>query len=134
MNDIAVEAGEQVDRLVSIVQQNGQLQTKIKKQLEDDVIQSIMTTIIRTDRDGNFVLNRSEVYELEVRLENIPAVHFERQNFRNFLASDKDDLTLADLAKIVHNLKDPNIPEKDRIFHFKPKDILEEVPALESDA
>uniref|UniRef100_A0A7S3LGH9 Uncharacterized protein n=1 Tax=Amphora coffeiformis TaxID=265554 RepID=A0A7S3LGH9_9STRA len=128
LNDVAMEAGAQVDRLVYVVQQNGEIQKKIKAQLEDEVAQQIMTALITTDRDGNFVLNRREVYELEMKLNALPAVHFDKEKFRAFLESDKDDLTLSDLSHIVHNLKDDTIPESEKIFHFEPLDILEEVP------
>jgi hypothetical protein len=67
-----------------------------------------------------------------MRLAAIPAVHFEKEKFRDFLASDEDDLTLADLTKLVHNLKDTSVPDDQRIFQFEPKDILEEVVAPES--
>lgn len=132
MNDVAMESGAQVDRLVNIVQQNGELQKKIKQQLEDEVAQQIMTALIAADRDGDFVLDRREVYELEMRLESIPAVHFEKKKFNAFLASDQDDLTLSDLSKIVKNLKDDSIPDSEKIFHFKPMDILEELPRPET--
>ena len=131
LNDVAAEAGAQVDRLVNVVQENGKLQKTIKELLEDEVVREIMTAIISTDRDGSFTLDRREVYELEIRLNAIPAVHFEKQKFRDFLASDQDDLTLADLTHLVHNLKDVSTPEEDLIFKFKPTDILEEVPLPE---
>lgn len=127
LNDVAMEAGAQVDRLVYIVQQNGEIQKKIKEQLEDEVAQQIMTALIATDRDGNFVLDRREVYELEMRLESIPAVHFEKEKFNSFLASNDNDLTLSDLSHIVKNLKDDTIPESEKIFHFKPSDILDQI-------
>ena len=129
LNEVAGKTGAQVDTLVSIVQENGQLQQQIKSQLEDQVVQQLMTAILTTDRDGSFTLDHSEVYQLEIRLAALPAVHFEKQKFRDFLASDQDDLTLADLTNLVHNLKDKNVPEQDRIFRFQPTDILEEVPA-----
>lgn len=50
LNDVAMEAGAQVDRLVNVVSQNGELQKKILSLLEDEVVQSIMTAIITTDR------------------------------------------------------------------------------------
>jgi hypothetical protein len=131
LNDVAIESGTQVERLVSIVQRNGEIQKEIKSQLEDQVVQQLLTAILTTDRDGNFTLDKHEVYQLEIRLQAIPAVHFEKQKFRDFLASDEDDLTLSDLTKLVHNLKDPNLSDEQRIFHFEPKDILKEVPLPE---
>ena len=132
LNDVAMEAGAQVDRLVNVVSQNGELQKKIKALLEDEVVQNIMTAIITSDRDGSFTLDRREVYQLELRLDSLPAVHFDKLNFRDFLASDQDDLTLTDLTNLIKNLKDDTIPPEQKIFTFKPTDILDEVPPPET--
>jgi hypothetical protein len=85
-----------------------------------------MTAIIMTDRNGDFRLDRREVYELQVRLSSLPAIHFDKAQFEHFLASDEGDLTLADLTNIIHNIKDESIPDAEKIFHFTPSEILEE--------
>jgi hypothetical protein len=123
---VAAKSGAQVDRLVRVVHENGELQQQIKVLLEDEVVQNIMTAIIMTDRNGDFRLDRREVYELQVRLSSLPAIHFDKAQFENFLASDEGDLTLADLTNIIHNIKDESIPDQEKIFHFKPSEILEE--------
>ena len=106
LNDIAIEAGSQVDRLVNCVAQNGQLQKQIKESLENQVAQSIMTAIISVDQDGSFTLDQREVMKLELKLENLPAVHFDHKNFENFLkaSNQKEDLSLTDLGECNHSI------------------------------
>lgn len=126
LNTVAAESGAQIDRLVKIVQENGEIQKEIKEMLEAEVTQSIMTAVITTDRDGNFTLDHNEVYELEYRLMGIPGVVFHREMFRKFIASDQDDLTLTDVSNMIKNLEDETISDTERIFTFEPKAILEE--------
>ena len=134
LGEVAATAGGQVHKLVAIVNKNGELLKQIDQLLQDQVAQSIMTAIIQTDHDGNFTLSPMEVTELIWKLHTIPGVHFDEQKFRNFLASDEDELTLTDLAGLVHNLKDDNLPAEEKIFTFEPKDILEEIPDPDAEA
>lgn len=123
---VADKAGGQVDRLVSIVHENGQIQKEIKAILEDDILQQIVTAVINADRDADYKLNKMEVRQLEYRLKNIPGVVFYHDRFKSFLASDEGDLTLADVTNIARNLGDESVPVEKQIFEFEPKQIIEE--------
>lgn len=125
LNVLAAESGAQVDRLVKIVQENGEIQKEVTQMLEAEVVQEIMTAVIHVDRDGDFTLNHREVYQLEVKLQALIGIHFDQKMFREFIASDEDDLTLKDVSAIVKNLEDETIPDSEKIFTFKPKEMLE---------
>lgn len=118
MEAITKTAGGQVDRLVTIVQENGEIQKMVKANLEASVIQSILNAIMDSDTDLDFSLSKKELNRLEVRLSNIPGIVFDRNNFSNFLAGKA--LTMAQLMGLIRNLKDDNIPENDNIFHIRP--------------
>ena len=103
---------------MNIIQENGEIQKKVKANLEASVIQSILTALLDSDTDLDFSLSKKELNRLEVRLSNIPGIVFDRKNFRNYLAGM--DLTMAHLMGLIRNLKDDDIPENDNIFHVRP--------------
>lgn len=102
----AARAGQSVDHLVNIVEENGKIQNEIMNLLQAEVLQSIMTAILHTDSDRNFVLCADEVEILIVRLKNIPGVEFDEVSFRSLLESNQGSLCLADVCKIARNLKE----------------------------
>ncbi|KAL7573365.1 hypothetical protein ACA910_011725 [Epithemia clementina (nom. ined.)] len=119
LDSIAKKAGGQVDRIVNIVHENGELQRKIRSLLDDEVLQQIITAILTTDRDGDYSLNPMERRQLEYRLKNIPGIIFHPDRFEAYCASDDGDLTLADVMKIARNLEDPTVPPEKCIFEYK---------------
>jgi hypothetical protein len=121
---ITKTAGGQVDRLVTIIQENGEIQTKVKANLESSVIQMILTAILDSDTDEDFSLSKKELNRLQLRLSNIPGIDFDSQNFHKFLAGK--DLTMAQMMGLIRNLKDDNVPENDNIFHIRPDMLKEE--------
>ena len=125
LDELAVKAGGQVDRLVNLVHENGQLQGQIKELLDDEILQHIVTAILTTDRDGDYTLNAMEKRRLEYRLKNLPGVTFHPDRFQAFCDTDEGDLTLADVTKIALNLQDPSIPNDQRIFEYKTKELLQ---------
>jgi hypothetical protein len=105
---VANKSGKTVDRLVEIVQENGKIQQEIQTNLHAEVIRQMMTAILQTDADRNFVVSPAEVEILLVRLQNIPGIQIDEAAFRSCLASDEDALTLADVCNIARNMKNPN--------------------------
>lgn len=126
LGEIASRAGGQVDRLVAIVHENGQIQKEIKDILNDDIMQQIMTAVINTDRDGDYHLNKREVRQLEYRLKHIPGVIFHHDRFQAFLANDEGELTLADVVKVARQLGDESVPPEKHIFEYEPKEIIQQ--------
>jgi len=126
LGEIANKSGVQVDRLVNVVQENGELQKKIKDSLQGQVMQQIMTAILAVDRNQDFTLDPSEVIRLEMRLKGIRGVILDEAKFQHFLKSDQGELTLADVCGIAHNLTDDTVPEEEKLFRFRPHDIVEQ--------
>ena len=126
LNEIAAKSGTQVDRLVNIVHENGELQEKIQDALQAQVMQQVMSAVLAVDRNRDFTLSPNEVQILEMRLQNIPGVIFDLAKFHHFLRSDVGELTLADVCGIAHNLKDDTVPDEEKLFRFQPHDLLEQ--------
>jgi len=131
---VAAKAGGQVDRLVSIVHENGQIQKDIKAILQDEILQQIITAVINTDRNQDYRLDKREVRQLEYRLKNIPGVVFHHERFQSFCQSDEGDLTLSDVTNIARTLGDESISKEEQIFEYEPKEILAEKKKAEQQA
>ena len=117
----AAKSGGQVDRLLELIELNSELQTKMRSKLQNQVVQQIMSAILHTDRDRNFVLEPAEVDMLITRLDHLPGVQFHADRFRNKIASDQGDLTLEDVIKIARSLDDELVNKEEAIFCFRPK-------------
>jgi hypothetical protein len=118
---VVKKSGGQADRLVSIIKENGQVQDQIKGNLEAQVMQNVLTLILRSDTDANFRYSKNELKNLRMRLSNIPGVTFDTENFDKVCGSQ--DLQLSDIMRMFRNLKE-DIPKEDNIFHLQPEQLL----------
>jgi len=124
---LSKERGEQVDRLVAIVKENGEIQNKIKKNLERAVMQQALDTVLKCDTDEDFSISQKEIPQLKLRLSNIPGVEFDKENFDKLFKGRKGDLKLQDIMEMFRNLK-ADIPEEDNIFHLKTEKLPANTP------
>ena len=123
LSSIADNSGTQVQRLVDLVQENGQLQKEIKSTLEKQVMQQIIDVVVSSDRDGNFTLTPQETQGLKYRLQNLQGIQFNGSNFDHMIASDENELTLTDVMNILRNLLDDEVPEQDNVFVLDPESL-----------
>jgi len=107
--------------LTEIIKRNGEIQAKIKTNLERQVIQDLVTIVVATDRDGDFSLNEFELNELVLRLHGRQGVEFHEANFRKLV---KANCTLASIMKVIRNLMDDDVPEKDCVFHLNASEMI----------
>jgi hypothetical protein len=144
LSEIAAASGQNTNALVEIVHENGQLQQEIIQKLQSEVTMQIMTAILQTDRDQNFILSAGEVNQLIMRLQNIPGVEFHENALRRRIGADTGDLTLADVCAMAHDYLLPqpaqgqrkdsttetvatnNNDDDDRIFVFRPRSVLQQ--------
>lgn len=124
LSKIADKSGTQVSRLVEIVKENGELQLKIKKALERQVMQGIVDAVVTSDKDGNFTLSPKETEMLKMRLRNIDGIVLNQTNFDNMIASDENELTVPDVMNIVRNLLDDDVPRERNVFVLDPESLL----------
>jgi hypothetical protein len=103
----AIQSGKSVQRLVELVDETATVQAEIRENLNAAVVQQMMTAILQTDSDRNFVLSKNEVSVLIVRLKSIPGITFHETAFRNFLNAD-DQLTLGEVCEIARHLRQPD--------------------------
>jgi hypothetical protein len=114
------QRGAQVDRLLAIVKENGEIQAKIKKNLQTQVMQQAMDTILKSDTNEDFAISVKELPQFKLRMKGIPGVEFDEANFGKLFKEKEGELGLKDIMQLFHNLVD-DIPENDNVFHLKPQ-------------
>ena len=106
---------------MGIIEENAKLQAKIKKNLQAQVLQTVLGLALQNDRDEDFSFSNQELRRLRTSLANIPGITFDKNNFDK-LVGRKEALKLSDIIKMLRNLKD-DIPEQDNIFHLSPEKL-----------
>jgi macrodomain Ter protein organizer (MatP/YcbG family) len=124
LSALATKRGTQVDKLVNVVHENGQIQEQIKQILQAQVVNQLVSSVIRSDRDRDFSLSTDEVQELCVTLSVLPGVDFDQVAFNAFIQADNGTLTLDEVLSIMHQIDDATVPEADKVFKFQPKAVL----------
>ena len=121
LQQVSVRTGGQVDRLVTMIQENAALQAQIKKNLEAEVLQNVLKIALDSDKNMDFAFNEAELKRLKVRLASIPGITFDVANFETKIGTKA--LTLKDIMAMFRNLKS-DIPEEENIFHITPHTIV----------
>lgn len=110
---------------MSVVEESREVQNQMTHALMRNVMQDVLTTLLRSDRDQNLTVEPGEVKFLEMRLQSMPGIVFHPDRFHSFLASDEGTLTVADVCALVRHLKNAeNLPEDQRVVTLKPDSIL----------
>ena len=106
----------------------------VKENLEAKVIQNLISVVMRSDNDKDFVIDPEEVDALILRLKNIDGVDFSEENFQKALEKAGYDPTKVDVKKggysiqavieVIKNLMDDEVPAEDNIFTIQPEKLL----------
>lgn len=120
-----------VNQLVSSIEEMKMIHEEMNHHLERQVMQQVIDIGLKSDRDQDFTINSTrELKRLEQRLSNIPGIVFDVENFRKITKYEDEEspgIALHDIMEMFRNLKDPNIPEEDHIFHLVPESHIEKV-------
>jgi len=91
-----------INRLLDVVHQQEQVYDNIKENLKKSVLQSILTALVQSDGDGNFVIHSREMEVLVVRLNMMEGVKFHEQKFRQLIGTDSQ--SLATIMRLIRSL------------------------------
>lgn len=122
LGEIAKSAQTNVNRLVEIVSENAILQAKIKRRLEQQVIENVMAVVVNADSNHDWTLGKTEMDMLDMRLTAMPGIEFDEANYQK--VCHKDSMTVVEIMNVLRNLLDDDIPEEENIFHLKPKELI----------
>ena len=112
--------------MVQIIKEQGEIQAKIKKNLEHQVMQDLLDSVLASDTDQDFSFDKRELKRLKLRLGNIPGVELHKDNFDKLLLDENKEITVSEIMEMFRNLKDDTIPDEDNIFTLKPEQIIKE--------
>ena len=119
-----------VDRLNASIQELDSITKEMKTLLEKQVMQQVMDIVLQVDRNQDFHIKEpQELKRLQQRLNNLPNVEFDEENFRRITKYDSEDapgIKIEDIMAMFRNLRDPNVAPEDNIFRLKPEDQIRE--------
>jgi hypothetical protein len=106
--------GTTVEELAKQVEENKQLLQTMKGNLKGIVLQNLLSVIVRSDTNGDLILQEEEVTHLMRRISNISGVRVDQVKFRK-ACQGKSVHAIMDMVK---NLFRPNVADNERIFIF----------------
>lgn len=135
LQSTAQRMGAQVDRLYQTIQENGILQSKIQKNLESQVLQTILTSALRYDSNDNFSFDMEELKRLKVSINNIPGISLDAKNFDQWIdgstggggggGGGESSLTISELMRRFRDIMNRETPEDLKIIHMTPRKIVQ---------
>ena len=115
-------AGVQVNRLVDVVQELSILQKRTKEMLESQVLQRMLSAVLKSDLNNNLRLDETELNLLSVRLSNIPGVIFHKDRFEAAVVHDNTprELTVLELIAMGRAILNSDcLPKNEVIFELQ---------------
>ena len=121
-----------VDRIVYIIKQQHILQEQMRNKITQQILQSILSIVVQSDRDGNWTLQPTEIEQLIVRLGLIQGITFHEKRFRQLLNQESNNgrgngnghhPTISSVMRIIRSLleRDDEYQQPPPIFEIKIK-------------
>lgn len=113
-----ISKNQNVERLLSIVQEQHELQEKIRIKINQQIMQQMLTIVVREDRDQNWTLRPTEIEKIIVRLGLVEGIEFNETLFRETITEDP---SVSTILKIIRSLleRDDEFQHGRHIFKFK---------------
>ena len=114
LNVLTNTQGQSIDAFQKQVTENQQLLSQMKKNVQANVLQNLLSVVLRSDTNQDMIMNEVEITTLIRRLQNIAGVHVHEMKFRTAIQNQ----SISSIMTIIQNLLRPDIPESERIFTF----------------
>jgi hypothetical protein len=106
LQTIVSTQGSSVSSFVELIREQSALLKDISQLLVAEVAQELMTTIVRVDRDQNFILTEMEITELLIRIQNLKGVeNIDEAQLRDVLAHSNGIEGIFNVIKTMQNNK-----------------------------
>lgn len=115
---------DNIDRLKEVVGETKRINGEMKRILESSIIQQMITTVIRTDRDGDLKIGPIELKKLMSRLHAKPGFDFNEARFLALLGNTDEPVKIESIMKVIRNLKDDTVAEGECVFVMRPEQLL----------
>ena len=126
LNVLTNTQGQSIDAFQKQVTENQQILSQMKKNVQANVLQNLLSVVLRSDTNQDLVMNETEITTLIRRLQNIAGVQVHEVKFRNAIQNQ----SISSIMTIIQNLLRPDIPESDRIFTFVKSSVTTTAPVI----
>lgn len=117
LDTITQQQGQNINQFKEQVEENKEILAQMKKNLRANVLQNLLSVIIRCDTDHSFSIDERETEDLIKRIQTINGVNLHVDRFRN--AIRKSGGSLNAVIDVVKNLLSDKIPAGEAIFTIK---------------
>lgn len=102
LNRIA-KSPHHVNRLLEVMHEQRELYEGIKENLKRSVLQNILSALVQSDADKNFIIHAREMEVLVVRLKLMDGVQFNEKRFRQLMGSSGSQ-SLSTIMMLIRSL------------------------------
>mmetsp|Transcript_28172 Transcript_28172/g.61370 ORF Transcript_28172/g.61370 Transcript_28172/m.61370 type:complete len:267 (-) Transcript_28172:105-905(-) len=92
LDAITETQGKSVAAFADQVEQNKEILAKMNENLRANVLQNVISILIRSDTDGDFIIDDAEVDNLISRVEHLNGVDIHDANVRKVISDNKGDI------------------------------------------
>ena len=134
LNTLTSVQGQNLNVMLKQIEEYKIIQDQIQESLQAKVIQNLITVVIRSDDDQDFVIDKNEVDGLLTKLKTIDGVNFSESNFKKAIAhagynvndvlEQRGGFRLEAVLDVVKNLLDDKVPKEQNIFTLEPEQLL----------
>jgi len=117
LDTITQTQGQNITAFAEQVEENKEILAQMKKNLRANVLQNLLSVIIRCDSDHSFTIDEEETEGLIKRITTINGVNLHVDRFRE--AIRKSGGSLNAVIDVVKNLLSDKVPAGDAIFTIK---------------
>mmetsp|Transcript_11208 Transcript_11208/g.21356 ORF Transcript_11208/g.21356 Transcript_11208/m.21356 type:complete len:246 (-) Transcript_11208:184-921(-) len=115
LEQITAEQGTNVQRLVSLVKDNKEINAQAKVAVRAETLQLLLNTVLRVDRDGNLQFTDREIDELMLRFKDYPGVRVNHDNLKRRM--QQKQFSVSGVFEFVKELEDEDkVEEDERVF------------------
>jgi hypothetical protein len=103
-----------LDKLVEQVQQYKQIQAEVRKDLTSKIKQTLLSVVMASDIDMDYIIDPEEVDVLIMRMKALPSIEFNEAGFRTAIQQGDGSI----MAFFNAHLSDDAVIAKEKIFVF----------------
>jgi len=87
----------------------------LQKNTESAIVQQLVTTVLRTDKDSDLKIGPAELKKLMLRLESFETFSFNQAKFKEIIG--EGEVPVEKIMKVIRNLKaGDDLPEGEKVF------------------
>jgi len=114
LDAITETQGQSVEEFQKQVEKNKVILERMEGNLRANVLQNLLSVIIRSDVDNDHVIDPEEIDDLMTRIKRINGVSIKEERFRNVILQSGG--SLKSVMDVIKNLLNKDVADEDQIF------------------